>query len=59
MENLKFRLKVHKMKCRRCDLITLIESLWHKSIDDYQCPKCQDWMQFDHMDDITIIEEGE
>lgn len=54
---MKFRLNVHKMKCTRCDQITLIEEKKEHRPFWYNCPNCQDDMAFDHMGDITIVQE--
>lgn len=51
---MRFRLKVHKLKCIDCDLIFLVEI--HKNFEnDLYCPSCESHAE--HMGDIMIAQE--
>lgn len=57
MNDLKFRLGVHKMKCSECACIFLVEKSKHWSEDLCCCPICGGVDELGHMGDITIVEE--
>jgi Zn finger protein HypA/HybF involved in hydrogenase expression len=52
---MKFRLKVHKMKCTNCDTIILVEQA-NFSCLKFICPSCES--RLEHMEDITVVQEG-
>lgn len=55
MNNLKFRLKVRKLKCNDCDTISLVE--YKKPVEQYMysCPNCIEPME--HLDTIVVVQE--
>lgn len=57
---MKFRLKVHKMRCNDCDFIFLVENdgQWERENDGsvvFDCPNCN--LESEHLGDITVVEE--
>jgi hypothetical protein len=52
--NNKFRIKVRKMKCVECDIISLVEFKQPQETM-YFCPICMERME--DMDTITVIQD--
>jgi Zn finger protein HypA/HybF involved in hydrogenase expression len=54
MNDLKFRLKVRKLKCNDCDTLSLVE--FKQPIEAmYVCPLCMEPME--EIDEIIVIQE--
>jgi Zn finger protein HypA/HybF involved in hydrogenase expression len=54
MDDLKFRLKVRKLKCNDCDTISLIEFKQPQEVM-YVCPLCMEPME--ELDEIIVSQE--